>query len=205
MTSIHRVRLAECLPQPWRNGSGLTRELLRWPLRPMAARADAADSDWTLRISVAEIGRDGPFSPFPGVERWFAVLQGHGVQLALPQGERRLAPGDAPLSFAGEAAPGCRLVDGPTQDLNLMQRRGCGRSRMWCVQAGSTVEGPTRWRGLYAHERQRIVIGGEAQVVEAGTLLWSDEPGAWPWRTTPAGGEGHAGHAGLAYWMELRA
>jgi environmental stress-induced protein Ves len=34
-----------------------------------------------LRISVAEITRDGPFSAFAGVQRWFAVLEGAGVML----------------------------------------------------------------------------------------------------------------------------
>jgi environmental stress-induced protein Ves len=100
-------------PQHWKNGGGLTRELLRWP-------AAAPDSDWRLRLSVAEIARDGPFSPFPGVRRWFVVLAGAGVVLSLPGGERVLRPGDSPLCFDGAAAPGCRLLAGPTSDLNLM-------------------------------------------------------------------------------------
>jgi environmental stress-induced protein Ves len=59
--------------QTWRNGGGSTRELLAWP------EAGA----WQLRISVAEITRDGPFSAFAGVQRWFAVLRGDGVRLRL--------------------------------------------------------------------------------------------------------------------------
>ena len=50
----------------WRNGGGRTRELLAWP--------DAAD--WKVRVSVADVESDGPFSAFPGVQRWFAVLEG---------------------------------------------------------------------------------------------------------------------------------
>lgn len=108
----HRVT-----PQPWKNGGGVTRELLRWP-----ANGDAADGagDWRLRLSVADIAADGPFSAFPGVMRWFAVLDGAGVVLSLPDGERTLRPGDAPFCFDGAMAPGCRLLDGPTVDLNLM-------------------------------------------------------------------------------------
>ncbi len=108
------VHLADRPIVAWRNGGGSTRELLAWP----------AAADWQLRVSVAEIAADGPFSPYPGVDRWFAVLDGVGVVLALPQGERVLRPGDAPIAFAGEAAPACRLIDGPTRDLNLMLRRG---------------------------------------------------------------------------------
>jgi environmental stress-induced protein Ves len=41
---------------PWKNGGGVTRELLAWP----------GGGDWQVRISVAEIEADGPFSSFPG-------------------------------------------------------------------------------------------------------------------------------------------
>lgn len=104
------VVAAEVLPQPWKNGGGVTRELLRWP----------AEGAWRLRLSVADITADGPFSAFPGVTRWFAVLAGEGVVLTLPDGDHALRPGDAPLRFDGAAAPGCRLLAGPTLDLNLM-------------------------------------------------------------------------------------
>ena len=112
------VHLADCPFVPWRNGGGRTRELLAWP----------SAQDWLLRVSVAEIDADGPFSPYPGIERWFAVLGGAGVVLALPQGETTLRAGSAAVSFAGEAAPTCHLIDGPTQDLNLMLRRGANTS-----------------------------------------------------------------------------
>lgn len=100
----------EVTPQPWKNGGGVTRELLRWP----------ADGPWQLRLSVADIAANGPFSAFPGVMRWFVVLDGAGVVLTLPDGEHTLRPGDAPLCFDGAAAPGCRLLAGPTVGLNLM-------------------------------------------------------------------------------------
>lgn len=104
------VEAAAVTPRPWKNGGGQTRELLRWP------EAGA----WRLRVSLADIDADGPFSAFPGVERWFVVLEGAGVELDF--GDRRIAlrAGDAPLRFDGAAAPGCRLLGGPTRDLNLM-------------------------------------------------------------------------------------
>jgi environmental stress-induced protein Ves len=142
---MNRVQLSECRFVPWRNGGGRTRELLAWP------QAD----DWRVRVSVAEIEADGPFSAFPGVERGFAVLQGAGVVLALPGGERRLAAGDA-AHFAGEAAPACRLVAGPTRDLNLMVRRTAGRARL----QRHAPTGRCPWRGLFADD----------------TLWWTDDP-----------------------------
>jgi uncharacterized protein len=48
------IELAQVEPRPWRNGGGVTRELLAWP----------GGDDWALRLSVAEIERDGPFSAF---------------------------------------------------------------------------------------------------------------------------------------------
>jgi hypothetical protein len=118
------VRLADCPYVPWRNGGGRTRELLAWP----------SAQEWQVRVSVAEIEADGPFSAFPGIDRWFAVLDGAGVILTLPSGERIVRPGDRALAFSGAAAPGCRLIDGPTRDLNLMLRRGARGA----------------WRGLFA-------------------------------------------------------
>lgn len=102
-------------PQPWRNGLGLTRELWAWP----------SAADWAVRLSVADIGADAPFSAFPGVTRWFGVLAGAGVDLQLDGRTRRLTRASAPLRFAGDVPVDCRLVDGPTRDLNLMLR-GCG-------------------------------------------------------------------------------
>lgn len=111
------VRLQDVPPRRWANGGGDTRELLRWP-----------GDDWRVRVSVAEIAHDGPFSVYDATTRWFAVLSGAGVELRWPQAARVLRPGDAPIRFDGADAPACRLVDGPTRDLNLMLRGG-GRSQ----------------------------------------------------------------------------
>jgi environmental stress-induced protein Ves len=132
---MNAVRLCNSPCVPWRNGGGRTRELLAWP------RADA----WLVRVSVAEIEADGPFSAFEGIDRAFAVLDGGGVALTLPRGQVRLHAGDPALHFPGEAAPMCRLLAGPTRDLNLMVRRGWGVAAMQRVAAATA-----RWRGLYA-------------------------------------------------------
>jgi hypothetical protein len=183
---VHLVRLADCAPQPWRNGGGTTRELLRWPQH-------AGDpSSWRLRISVAEIERDGPFSPFAEVERWFAVLQGAGVRLAGIDGD--VTAGAAPVHFAGEAAPMCHLLAGPTRDLNLMHRRGAGRATMRRARTGERLEGSGACRSLYVHEPARIDTGTGPHELEAATLLWSDVPSASAWLLLDAG---------VAYWMSV--
>ena len=88
-----------------------------------------------MRLSVADIERDGPFSAFAGMDRWFAVLSGAGVLLGNPvQIVRR--KNDGPINFAGESAPDCQLIDGATRDLNLMIRRD--RATGWLRALHST-------------------------------------------------------------------
>ena len=186
----HRVCLADVTPQPWRNGGGITRELLAWP----------QPADWQLRVSVAEIERDGPFSPFPGTERWFAVIDGAGVELAWAGGTTTLRCGDAPLNFTGEAATACRLLQGPTRDLNLMHRLGHGMASMRQASAGRGLEGGLPWRGLYVGDAALVDLGEQTESMDAGSLLWDESepfaPPTPPWRLLSAG---------RAWWLMLDA
>jgi uncharacterized protein len=172
--NLHRVRLGDVAAEPWRNGGGTTRVLLAWP--------DAAS--WRLRISVAEIAADGPFSPFPGVQRCLAVIEGAGVRLALPEGPVVLRTGDEPLCFEGGSAPGCTLLAGPTLDLNLMVRRDAGGAGMAIAQPGSKLGAGFAWRGLYAADGATLEVSGPgspAAPLAAGTLLWTDASDEVPW------------------------
>jgi hypothetical protein len=115
------IALADVPAQPWRNGGGLTRELLTLAATP-SADDSPSHAPWQLRLSVAEVEADGPFSSFVGITRWFAVLRGDGVMLDIDGRPHRLAPGDEPVRFDGAAATACRLLGGATRDLNLMLR-----------------------------------------------------------------------------------
>jgi len=175
MNTLHRSTLALARTQPWRNGGGSTRELLAWP--QMQGQSNA----WQVRVSVAHIAQDGPFSALPGVDRCFAVLQGAGVLLHLSATPTRLGCDSAPMTFAGEQSPHCELLDGPTDDLNLMVRRGLGVAQMWRVTAQPHIEGSTRWRGVYAPEAVTVRIGEHAEHLDAQTLLWDDSAQTLPW------------------------
>jgi uncharacterized protein len=122
--SFHVVRFTDAKPQPWKNGGGVTRELLAWP----------TSREWAIRLSVADIERDGPFSAFLGVDRWFAVLTGNGVRLGVP--EKLIQRGDDAVNFDGALAPNCTLINGPTRDLNLMIRRDVAIGWMKRITAG---------------------------------------------------------------------
>lgn len=159
------VPLAQVRPAPWRNGGGSTRELLAWP----------ASADWQVRISVAEVESDGPFSSFPGIERWFAVLEGAGVELVVDGAAHRLTPASAPLRFDGAAPAHCTLLAGATRDLNLMAPPGRARMERLAVrqrknwQAGTLV-------ALYASVPAML----DDVQVPAATLAWrrAEAPGA---------------------------
>ena len=97
---------------PWKNGGGVTREILRAPAEPAAF-------DW--RLSLATIGSAGPFSSFEGYHRTLVLVAGAGVELNFTQhGTSRLStPGQA-VSFDGAWQTSCTLLDGPSTDLNLI-------------------------------------------------------------------------------------
>ena len=156
------VRTADVPARPWQNGGGVTRELLARP---------AADA-WRVRVSVADVDADGPFSVFDGVERWFAVLAGNGVVLTVAGGEHRCtADGDA-LVFEGAATTACRLIDGPTRDLNLMLRGA--RGAMARVVRGAAWQPRARECGLYATASGTVAAEGGAarEPMPAHALRW---------------------------------
>ncbi len=140
----------------------MTRELLAAP--------DA--NEWMWRISVAEVGADGPFSAFAGVERWFAVLDGAGVELDVDGRQHRLCRGDPALRFDGAAATHCRLIDGPTRDLNLMLRGACGRLQP--VHHRVMQDTHSASGGLFSLQAGHCSSDGVVVDVPAHALLWFD-------------------------------
>jgi uncharacterized protein len=171
--TLHVLRCDAVAPQPWKNGGGLTRELLAWP----------AGEAWSLRLSVADIRADGPFSAFPGVDRWFAVLEGAGVLLTLPDGKHTVQADGTPVHFRGEAAPPCELLDGPTRDLNLMIQRDAGRGAMQRAQPGEDFGARDTFRALFTADPLTLQIdGADAARVPAMALLWADGSAQSTWR-----------------------
>jgi len=188
--NVHRALLVDVQPQPWRNGGGSTRELLAWPV---------GAADWSLRVSVATIAQGGPFSSFPGIARCFAVLRGAGVVLSLPGGNQTLTTASEAIAFDGAAAPGCRLIDGATDDLNLMATPDAGRLAMWRAQPDRLLAGALRWRGVFAAAPCMLSCDGQTLALAADELLWSDDPRPARWQVV------HDQHIRHAWCMELRA
>jgi uncharacterized protein len=192
---IRTVRLLDVQPQPWRNGGGSTCELLAWPL---------GSSHWQCRISVARIEKNGPFSAFPGVERWFAVVQGEGVVLRFANRRALLSVGSEPLRFEGASAPQCDLLDGATQDLNLMAQSASGRAGMFTVKAGEAWDSSAPLRGVYTAHAVLLLVGDEPGLqLPAHTLAYSEQAAHQLWRLSPIA-SATATPAPGAWWLQFK-
>lgn len=168
-------------PQRWKNNGGWTRELLAWPQA----------AGWSLRLSVADIEADGPFSKFEGVDRWFAVLKGNGVRLY----DYELRVGDELLHFDGALGPDCELLGGLTRDFNLMHRRGSGQLRV--TPASTAIRPSGRWVGLFTGRGGLLEHGARAMPLRPMSLAWCETPAS---QSCVFNG-GEAGE-GLAWWMQ---
>lgn len=112
MTASRVVPANEYARVRWRNGAGWTREIGAWP----------APGDWRWRLSIAEIEQAAPYSAYPGVMRQQWLLQGEGLALAYPDGERAwLAPPYGSARFQGDRAPEAE-PEGRVAVFNLMWR-----------------------------------------------------------------------------------
>jgi len=161
-----KIEADRITPQPWKNGGGCTRELLRDADTPVGG-----DDHWRWRISLADIEVDGPFSPFPGVQRWFAVVAGAGVELDFGMRRSRLDASDDALAFDGTHAPACRLLAGPTRDLNLMLRGVRGVMRR--AAPGVPWAEPWPLRGRFDTLTRTLAWGLPAGPLRAdGAALW---------------------------------
>ncbi|MEO6877465.1 MAG: HutD family protein, partial [Gemmatimonadaceae bacterium] len=132
--TVQRFVLADLPATPWKNGGGLTREIVA---RPPAN--GTAPFDW--RVSVAEIAGDGDFSIFAGVDRVIALLSGDGVQLRSADGRVNhcLDTPLAPFAFSGDTALTATVLGGASSDFNIMTRRAAMRAEVRIVRSHDSL------------------------------------------------------------------
>lgn len=155
---------------PWKNGGGTTTEIWK-------AISPAGEMLW--RLSIADVGRDGPFSEFPGIDRWIMVIEGDGMELAIEGiGTRRLDRPYEPLFFSGDAETMCRLLGGPIRDFNFMIRRSFGQGLLQVFRLPAKAISPSREDVAAVH-----VLRGSTELetndireLEAGDSWISEEP-----------------------------
>ncbi len=163
------IRVDEVAAVPWRNGGGVTRELLAWP----------DPRDWLLRVSVAEINASGPFSIFPGVDRWFAVLAGGGVRLETAgRAALELTDVDAELHhFPGDVVTHCTATGPATRDFNLMALRARLGLRTRPLRASPTLATSAAGVGLFVTRSAEVRAAGAANTaLAAQSLAWWPNP-----------------------------
>ena len=116
MSSRSIIRFEDLVPRPWKNGQGVTFEIA---IEPPGSGVD----DFRWRVSRARIEADGPFSSFPGYERWITCVDGAGFALHFEDGVKLAVPPFVPVRFAGDRPAMCRLAGGPCTDINVIARR----------------------------------------------------------------------------------
>ena len=172
--SLHRFNVADLPATPWKNGGGVTREIVCQP-----PGADMDSFDW--RVSIAHIASSGPFSAFPGIDRVITLLSGGGVHLHGDDGQvdHPLDTPLAPFAFAGEAAIHARLLAGDCHDFNVMTRRTVCRASLQVVR--SACDWPTASQGLLMAVQGHWVLEGSRseKLASQQGLWWSDASLAW--------------------------
>lgn len=165
MRTVHPSQVED---ERWANGGGWTRTLLAWP--------DSAL--WAVRISVANVEQAGPFSAFPGVDRWFAVLEGDGVRLATAgQAPVVVRAGDEQLhTFPGDAATDCEILGGATRDLNVMVRRREARATLRRLRDGDLRSNAELLACLVCDAATLATGNGEPIPLARHTLAWLENP-----------------------------
>lgn len=120
---MHVLPAADRAAMAWKNGGGVTREIITFPVG-----AGIYAFDW--RISIADVTSPGDFSLFQDVDRILTVLEGRlsldfveeGRNVTLDAGQPFAFPGDVPIY----GAP----IEGPVRDFNVMVRRGAWRAHV---------------------------------------------------------------------------
>lgn len=168
MSLMETLALDLVPPEPWRNGGGVTRTIAR------------EGDEW--RVSIAEIGKDGPYSRFEGLNRVSYVLRGEGVALRDAENTIELRPREA-IEYDGGRAWQATLIGGPVRALNVMSKAGRYRMNVTSLTRSIAVE-PGRAAVVLAlgigcrlqvqpHEAHELMPGNAAvfRKLEAALLL----------------------------------
>jgi uncharacterized protein len=106
---VRIIRFSDLQETPWRNGGGITREIA----------VEQAGDKLVWRLSMADVGVDGPFSKFDGLRRILTVIEGGGMELVSPHIKLQ-ADLCVPVRFDGGWEVEAKLKNGPLRDLNLI-------------------------------------------------------------------------------------
>jgi environmental stress-induced protein Ves len=156
---------------PWKNGRGITHDVL---VEPAGAGYDAS----LLRVSIAPITAEGPFSTLPGIERTITLLEPNPLVLLFEDGQEITLEPFTPVTFDSVLAPMSRLPAGPTRVINVMAARRALSAKVGVLTGPEAQEVPLV-RGeralLYAAQGDWTVsAGGERETIPSGAACLVD-------------------------------
>jgi environmental stress-induced protein Ves len=162
ISGMRVVTPGEFRSQPWKNGGGVTYEIVRWPDR----------DDYDVRISLADDRAAGPFSRFPGYRRWSFLAGPAPIVLEVAGVAHELgAPGDH-IEVAGDVAIACALPAGPTRLLNFLVRDGVA------AQVGHGPS-PRAVRFVFALRAMPWLAEGHAAVFDVPEVVALEHHAVW--------------------------
>jgi uncharacterized protein len=132
------IRAGELREGRWRNGMGVS-----WDIAAEPPSSGIEDFDW--RFAIARIDANVPFSHYPGVDRYFTLIEGQGLDLEF-DARTTLAVGRlfVPHAYPCDVPAVCRLHNGPCRALNLFLKRGCWSAEVAVVSGDHSIahDGP---------------------------------------------------------------
>lgn len=165
------IRYADLKAAPWRNGGGVTREIARGTAGAGADSAGAGGAGgWDWRVSIAEVGKAGDFSAFPGMERVLTVIEGDLFLLTVAGVDHPLEK-YRPFRFPGDAAAGA-LPTGDIRDLNVITRVGAFKGYTSIIELSKKRAHPV-FAGQFG-----ILLQGQATAAPGATAPGATAEGA---------------------------
>jgi environmental stress-induced protein Ves len=128
--TVSVIRVKDLLPSPWKNGTGVTREVANHP-------AGAGLELFAWRVSIADVAAPGPFSQFEGVDRTLILLACDDMRFTESSGHVHVLGKMLDVArFPGESQVDAELLNGATRDFNLMVSRRFARSDLTVWRGG---------------------------------------------------------------------
>lgn len=128
MSWLRVLKAADYKTTPWKNGGGVTQDILLLP-------EDSTQENFDIRLSLAPIVAEGPFSSFPGIDRHITLLSSGALDLVFGSETRSLKRLE-PLYFDSVQQPVAKLPDGAVRVLNVMTRRGRWHAQVMPASGG---------------------------------------------------------------------
>jgi uncharacterized protein len=169
---MHIIRARDYTVVPWKNGGGTATNIVASP-------PDAGFDAFDWRLSGAHVGRDGPFSVFPDIDRTMVILSSGSLALhGLDAEPVVLTQDSAPFDFAGDVLVSATLGAGPVDNLNVMidRRRFQRTVRRSALTQSETIK-PRGTLLVYAWRGSVGAVGltGNLTLANEDTLVSTDK------------------------------